>query len=428
MTRHAAALCCLGLLLICPQGSAQEWTRFRGPNGDGQSDSQFPAEWSGQSLAWKTTLSGVGHSSPVLWGNKIFLTSAEPAEGRRSLLCLDAANDGKLLWKQDFPFQTYKVHAQNGYATSTPAVDVQHVYCSWATPEQYFTVALDHSGKEVWRVEFGPYASQHGFGTSPIVYEDLLIVTNDQDGDSSLMALNRHDGAIKWRIPRQARPEQNASYAVPCIFQPAKGAPELIVNSWFYGITSIDPKNGKTNWELPAFPRRPVASPIIVDGLILGSCGEGSGNNTMVAVRPGSKNGGSPEQVYKLDKTSAPYVPTMVAAGDLVFLWGDRGVVTCIDGKSGSIHWRERVGGNFSGSPVRAGDKIYCISADGEVVVLAASKEYKLLGRNPLNELSRSTPAIVGSHMYLRTESHLVCLNGTAPASVKPTANKKKSK
>ncbi len=119
-----------------------------------------------------------------------------------------------------------------------------------------------------------------------------------------------------------------------------------------------------------------------------------------------------PELVYKLDKTYAAYVPTMVSAGNVVFLWGDRGIVTCIDGLTGKLHWRERVGGNFSGSPVRAADKIFCISGDGEVVAIAASDQFKLLGRSPLNETSRSTPAIVGGRMYLRTESHLFCLEG----------------
>ena len=125
--------------------------------------------------------------------------------------------------------------------------------------------------------------------------KDLLIVTNDQDGESSLQALDCKDGTVRWRIPRQHRDEQNASYSVPCIYQPPTGPAELILNSWAHGITSLDPLTGGINWELPVFERRTVSSPIIVAGLILGSCGEGSGKNTMVAVRPGVKNGRSPE-------------------------------------------------------------------------------------------------------------------------------------
>jgi outer membrane protein assembly factor BamB len=414
MKHPVAWFCCLLLLSVAGVCPAQEWTRFRGPNGAGQSEAKFPAEFSERDLTWKVSLPGAGHSSPVLWGKQIFLTSAEAEQGRRWLLSLKAS-DGSLLWKKEFPFHTYHVNAQNGFATGTPTVDADRVYCTWATPEQYFAAAFDHQGKELWRVELGPFPSEHGYGASPMLYQDLLIVTNDQDGNSSLQALDCKDGSVRWRIPRQQHlPDKNSSYSVPCIYQPPKGPAELIHNSWAHGITSLDPLTGATNWELPVFERRTVSSPIIVDGLILGSCGEGGGKNTMVAVRPGVKNGRSPELVYKLDKTYAAYVPTMVNAGNLVFLWGDRGIVTCIDGPTGKLHWRERVGGNFSGSPVRAADKIFCVSADGEVVALAASDQFKVLGRSPLNETCRSTPAIVGNRMYLRTESHLLCLPGSA--------------
>ncbi len=107
-------------------------------------------------------------------------------------------------------------------------MDADRVYCAWATPEQYFVVALDHQGKELWRAELGPFPSKHGYGTSPMLYQDMLIVTNDQDGDSSLQALNCKDGSLRWQVPREHRPEQNASYSVPCIYQPPKGPVELI--------------------------------------------------------------------------------------------------------------------------------------------------------------------------------------------------------
>lgn len=415
MSRFLALLCGLTFLgaLLADTATAQQWTRFRGPNGDGQSETEFPAQWSERDFVWKVSLPGAGFSSPVLWRDKIFLTSADDAKAQRSLLCLATA-DGKLLWKRDFPFQSYHKHAQNGFASSTPVVDARHVYCAWATPEQYYVVALNHEGTEIWRTELGPFPSAHGYAASPMIYENLLIVTNDQDGESSLQALDCKDGKIVWRVPRRHRDEQNASYSVPCIYQPAKGPAELIHNSWAHGISSLNPRTGKTNWELPVLERRSVSSPIIVDGLVFGSCGEGGGKNTMVAVRPGSQGGQQPELAYKLDKAYAAYVPTMVAHGHLVFLWSERGIVSCIDAATGAIHYRERVGGNYHGSPVRAGNKIYCISHEGEVVSIAAGDKFEVLGRTPLNETSRSTPAIDDGRMYLRTESHLVCVQGKA--------------
>jgi outer membrane protein assembly factor BamB len=143
--------------------------------------------------------------------------------------------------------------------------------------------------------------------------------------------------------------------------------------------------------------------------LIVANCGEGSGTNSVVAVRP-PKGDKSAELVYKLGRTSSPYVPSLVAQGDLLFLWGDRGVVTCIDAASGKQHWQNRVGGNYSSSPLRVADRVYCVSAEGEVVVLAASKDFQVLGRSSLGEGTRATPAIAGGRMFLRTESHLVAV------------------
>jgi outer membrane protein assembly factor BamB len=398
------------LAMLVSAAHAQEWTRFRGPNGAGQSDSTtIPVSWTEEELLWKSELPGIGHSSPVLWGEKIFLTSADVKNGTRFVVCVSAV-DGKLLWTRDYPATTHFVHQQNSLASSTPTVDEDHVYCAWATPEEFSVVALKHDGKEAWHAHLGPFVSQHGFGTSPILHEDLLIITNDQDSESSLIALDRAGGQTRWKVPRKVLDKQNASYAAPCIYRPPAGPPELIVCSWAHGITSVDLRSGKTNWEAAVLERRPVGSPILVDGLILANYGEGSGNNNVVAVRPGNADGHSAELVYKIGRTSAPYVPTMVACGKLVFLWGDRGVVTCIDAATGESRWQERVGGNYSGSPVRVADRIYCISSDGEVVALAAADTFKVLGRSPLGEGTRATPAIALGRMFLRTESHLMAV------------------
>ncbi|MBI3838862.1 MAG: PQQ-binding-like beta-propeller repeat protein [Planctomycetia bacterium] len=402
-----AVLFVVALVSAATMARGQEWTRFRGPNGSGQSEATtIPVAWSEKEYLWKTDLPGIGHSSPVLWGQKIFLTSADPASGTRYVLGL-SASDGKLLWKREYRTAANAVHTQNSLASSTPTVDQDHVYCAWATPEEFTLLALAHDGSEAWRVNLGPFISKHGFGTSPILYGDMVIVTDDQDADSFLIAVDRASGLTRWKVPRKVHPQQSTSYSAPCIYKPKNGPAELIVNSWAHGMTSVDPLSGKTNWEAEVLERRPVGSPIIVEGLILGNCGEGSGNNNVVAVRPGNASGRKPELIYKLDKTYAPYVPSLVAKGFLVFLWGDRGVVACIDGRSGQILWRERVGGNYSSSPVQVAGRVYCVSTEGEVVAVAAADQYKLLGRSSLGEPSRATPAIAAGRMILRTESHL---------------------
>jgi outer membrane protein assembly factor BamB len=396
--------------LLTSSVAAQEWPRFRGPNGAGQSEATtIPAAWSADDYLWKVELPGKGNSSPVLWGDRIFLLSADPRDGTRFVLCL-SARDGRLLWKRDYPSTTHRVHVQNSLASSTPAVDAKRVYCAWATPEEFTLLALDHQGRDVWQLDLGPFTSIHGFATSPIVYRDSVIVTGDQDADSFLVAVDAARGTIRWKVPRKFQEPQNASFAVPCLFQRDGAADELIVCSWAYGVSSVDPASGATHWEAPLLERRPVGSPIVVEGLVLANCGEGSGNNTVVAVRPPAGGSSEPRSVYKIDRTSAPYVPSLVANGTLVFLWGDRGIVTCIDGLSGKVHWRQRVGGDYFSSPVRVADRVYNVSVDGEVVALAASSEYKLLGRSPLGETTRATPAVAGGRMYLRTESHLLAV------------------
>ena len=155
-----------------------------------------------------------------------------------------------------------------------------------------------------------------------------------------------------------------------------------------------------------------VCSPVIAAGLIFTSCGTGGGGKQMVAVRPGIPDEGIEAQLAYEIKGSLPYVPTSVAYGSLLFLWSDQGVVTCLDAPSGTIHWRQRVGGQYFGSPVRVADRIYCISRKGEMVVLAAADKFKPLGRIDLEEPSHATPAIADGVMYLRTESHLMAIGG----------------
>jgi outer membrane protein assembly factor BamB len=408
-------------LVICglfsANSSAQEWTRFRGPNGQGQSDAAatIPTTWTEADYNWKVELPGVGHSSPVIWGDRAFVTSADPDTATRHVICLSTV-DGKTLWQRNFPGAKYHVHNQNNFAVSTPALDANRIYLAWVSADEFILQALTHNGEDVWQINHGPFVSQHGFGTSPIVVDDEVIITNDQEGENRfLIAVDSATGQERWKIPRKyADNRQNASYATPCILETSTGR-ELIVCSWAYGITSHDLKTGATNWEAPVFKMRPVGSPVLADGLILANCGEGQegkGNNMVVAIKPGSKDGSPFQLLYTIPKSSAPYVTTICTAGDLAFLWGDGGIVSCIDVLTGKVHWRQRVGGIFYGSPVRVGDRIYCISLDGDVVVLAASPEYKQLARNPLGEGSQATPAIADGKMYLRTLSHLISIGG----------------
>lgn len=394
--------------------SAQEWTRFRGPNGQGQSSSRFASEYKSSEFVWRMQLPGIGHSSPAIWGDRAFLLSADPESATRFMLCLDTTN-GKILWTRKYESSPHHLHARSSYASSSPAVDAERVYVGWSAPEETTLLALRHDGRDAWKLNLGPWVSQHGFGTSPMLYKDMVILSNSQQarrlkqgqkpGDSFLLAFDRKTGREKWRLPRKS---VNVCYSTPCIYAPPGGGPDQLIQiSTGNGMYSVNPQTGKENWSLDLFKMRTVSSPVIAGGLLFGTTGSGGGGNYLVAVRPGAE----PKEVYRI-KTAAPYVPAPVAYKDLLFLWYDRGILTCIDSKTGKVHYRERLRGGFSGCPVVAGDKVYCIREDGVLMCVAASKEFKLLGETPLGEESRATPAIAGDKMLLRTYSHLICVGG----------------
>ncbi len=396
-------------ILACP-APAQEWTRFRGPNGSGVSEATtIPVKWTTKDYAWRVKLPGIGYSSPVVWGDRLLVTSALEEDATQIIRCL-RTSDGGLIWKREFPSTTHSKHQFNCYASATPTVDAQRVYYVFATPEKYNVIALDQAnGKEVWRRDLGKFASQHGFGASPILHNGMLILANEQDGDSSVLALDAATGEPQWT---NARRTVKAAFATPCVYTPEQGPAQLIVNSWAHGVSSLDPQNGKLNWELPLFKYRVVGSPVVAGGLIFGSCGTGGVGRQMFAVRPGNPaTGTEAKREYEITG-SLPYVCTPVARGDLLFSWFDRGVVTCLDAPTGKIHWRKRVEGDFFSSPIRVRDRIYNATRDGEMVVLAAAAEFKELARFSLEERTNATPAVADGVMYLRTVSHLMAIGG----------------
>lgn len=405
-------------------GSAQEWTRFRGPNGSGESEtSTIPASWTEKDLNWKVELPGLGNSSPVLWGDKIFLLSANPEDATRYVLCLNVAN-GKTLWQRDYPGVAHKLHPKSSYGSCTPACDAKQVYVAWSDPESTRLFAFDHAGNEKWSIDLGPWVSQHGFGTSPMLYDDLVILTISQEPaqnpkdtrepkESFIVAVEQATGKIRWRTPLKV---DVACYTVPCIRKNDTGQDELISCSKAEGIFALDPRTGRQVWSAPGvFTMRTVSSPVLASGLIFGSTGQGAGGHYVVALKPGPQ----PTVAYEI-KEQAPYVPTPITKGELMFLWADKsGVVTCINSATGKQVWQERLSGAafYGGSPVRAGDKLFIVDETGIVFCLAADSKFKLLGRTELGETSRSTPAIAGGRMYVRTVSHLYSVGGKATAA-----------
>ncbi|MCH7557451.1 MAG: PQQ-binding-like beta-propeller repeat protein [Planctomycetes bacterium] len=411
------------IILVASVSQGQEWTRYRGPNGQGISHAKsIPVKWTEKDYNWKVKLPGGGYSSPVLWGDKVFVTSADQKAGHGFLLAL-RVSDGEVLWQKQYSLTTYRMNPRNSYATATPVVDADHVYALWPTSKETILVALDHDGGEIWQRTFGGVHCQHGAGSSPIVFDDIVVFTHEHEGSSksktpsnrgdarsAWIAVDRKTGRTRWELERQTSPK--TSYSTPCVYSPATDAPQLIFTSRAHGITSVNPRTGTILWEAESvFPSRVVSSPVIAGQLLIGSCGDGSNGKCLVAVQPGARDKSTqPTEAYTIGSSTAPYVPTSLAMEGLLFTFHDRGYVSCLRSATGEQLWREKPANQFYGSPVWVNGKLYCITTKGEVVVIKAASTYDLLAVNPLGEKSHATPAVAGGRMYLRTYSHLISI------------------
>ena len=415
----AVPLFLAGSLLWNEPAAAQEWTRFRGPNGTGISEAKtIPTTLSAANVLWKADLPGVGHSSPVIWGDRVFLTSSGDSEGGFSVLCLKAT-DGSLVWRRDFPLNPFTKHKFNSFASATPVVTGEALYAVWNDPEHYWLAAFDHAGKLLWQRDFGAFVSQHACGTSPIVEEGRIILGGEQDdqksvpgstrsGESFIIAVDAKSGETVWRTPRTSKV---VAYSTPCVYETPEKQRLLIFNSQAHGIYAVQPRDGRVVWEFDkAFDKRSVSSPLVAGNLLFGSCGSGGGGNFLTAIRAGSVDGKRPPELAYQMKKSAPYVPTGIVRGELGWFWSDGGMLTCLHTPTGDIRFQERVGGNYFGSPVWVDGRLFGVSTAGEIVVVEASEAFRVLHRFELGELCHSTPAVAGGRLFVRTERHLVCL------------------
>jgi len=413
--RWAGAGCLAAVLLAAgaapgsrAESPAEPWPRWRGAAGAGQGgDVRFPVSWTDADWAWTAELPGTGNASPVVWRGRIYVASADAAAGVRTVTC-HALADGSLLWKRDFPGPFDRHHAQNSAASGSAAVDERGIYWMWGTREQASIEALDHEGRPRWHVDLGPFVAQHGFAATPAVCRDVVIVSCDQDGSSRILGLDAATGRERWHLERTAAKE---GYATPLVLGAEGAAPAVVLlTSMAAGVTAIDGLTGRVLWEHKCLPKRTVSSPLLAGGLVIGTSGDGGGDNTLVAVRPPA-SGGAAEVAYTLDRSIAPYVPTPLCVGELVYLWGDRGVVTCVRAATGATVWRGRAGGSYYASPIAVGDTVRNVSVDGEAVAIRAGEAFEVLGRTDLGEPCRATPAVVGGRMVFRTAGRLLALD-----------------
>lgn len=394
----------VGMLLATPLAATAEadWANFRGPAGNGLGAlPDVPANLTEKNFRWNTALPGTGHSSPVLWGSRVFTACEDRAGRRRCVTCLDA-DSGRILWTTWLPCDEQRLHLDNSLAAATPAVDADAIYIGWVSGNRVETLALDHDGKQLWRRDLGAFKATHGPGASVIVVDDMVVVTNDQESaDAAIHGLDRKTGETRWRIARRSG---NPSYATPALRVTKDGHKELLIASPAHGLTGLDPGTGKQLWAAEGlFTLNVVASPVLGDELVLATAGRGgSREGAVVALE-----GGTARLLYR-PVAKLPYVPTPVVVGGMVFLWDDQGTVSCLDFKTGKQAWSQRITGPTYTSPVTDGKRIFGISRKGELVVFAAAAEYRELGRLKLPEGTHATPAIAHGSLFIRTFNRLI--------------------
>lgn len=413
--RHNATVWIL-MALTLSGASAQEWTRFRGPNGQGRIDAPgIPIQWTEADTLWRTALPDEGHSSPVIWGDRVFITCSNKPGATATIMALHA-DTGRILWQKEYSLSKYPMNALNTYAASTPAVDADGVYVLWTTTAQFTLVKLDHTGREIWKKEFGPIHTKHGPCISPMLYRDMVVFTqesrdNTQGLGSRWLAVDKADGTIRWQIERNPAGVKN-DYMTPCIYTDASGRDQLIFSSQCNGLTGVDPRTGDILWEVPlAFKGRTISSPVLAGDLIIATDGAGSSGKVLAIVQAGSETQAAAVR-HRIETRLAPFVPTSIVVDKRLYTFHDGGTIACWDIQNGKTLWEEKTSSRFYGSPIAVGQRLYCINTKGEVLVLQAGDTFQLLATIPLGEKSQATPAVAGGKLYLRTLTSLICVAG----------------
>ena len=390
-----------------PEVAPADWPWWRGPTLDNKSrDRTAPTRWSAtEHVVWKTPVPGRGHSSPVLWGDRIFLTTADEAAQTQRVLAFDRRT-GKPLWDTVAHSGGFEMkHEKNSHASSTPACDGRHVYSAFVNSDAVHVTAVDLDGKVVWQRAAGPYESQHGLGSSPVLHKQTVIVLADSMKGSFLAALDRATGKVVWRIDRPVT-GRNGNYATPLVATLA-GKPQLIVQGTRV-TTSYDPDTGNELWKChgpaevcgctPACDDRHVfATGGFPEKEILTVRADGSGDVTRTHVAWRSRKGVS-------------YVPSPLYHDGRLYVVNDNGTATCFDAAAGKELWSERLAGAFTSSPVLVGDHLYVTNEQGRTFILKAGPKFEQVAVNDLEEGVLATPAVAGGRIYLRTAGTLYCI------------------
>ena len=398
MFRHGVT----ALTFVCAlTARAENWPQFRGPRGDGTSaEPNPPTQWSQtNNVAWKTPIPGEGHSSPVIWNNDIFLTSALE-NGERVLIKVDATS-GKIAWQNVVASSEKEaMHRENSSASSTPATDGQSVITSFQVGDKVDIRSYDFNGKLQWSSQPLKFSGEHGYSYSPIFYKDLVILDCRQEGEAATIAFDKKSGAIRWKTEPK---RQRISHIPPLLIN--DGREQLLV-SGSDETASYDPATGKQLWWCKG------PSDVSVAGLSYGSdllfVTSGYPNRSRMAIRTdGSGDVTETKVAWKMSR-QATYVPSPVYHNGHFYSILDEGMMLCFDAKDGEPKWSERLGGRYRASLLLADGLIYATNDKGVTTIFRASPEgFQQVARNELNEFSYASHALSNGRLFIRTDKNL---------------------
>jgi outer membrane protein assembly factor BamB len=401
-------------VLVLPCGlRAENWPGWRGPRGDGSSlDNNVPTQWSeSENVSWKVAIPGIGHASPIIWGDRIFIVTCLPEEEQRCLICLDRKT-GKTLWtKVVLRSPLEKKHKLNSHASSTPVTDGKLVYVSFLDGTDMFIAAYDFQGRQKWAVKPGVFSSVHGYCASPILYKDTVIVNGDHDGDAYLVALEKDSGKTRWKTMRE---NKTRSYCTP-IIREIDGLTQMML-SGSKCVASYNPDDGSRLWIIDGPTEQYVAS-LVYDGeLVYLTCG--FPERHLMGIRPTGTGNVTDTHVAWHHKTNdASYVPSPAVVNGYYIVMCDKGMVSCYKARSGELQWQEKLAFHYSASTLEANGLVY-LCADNDLDrsdtcithVIKPGPKLDIVATNVLDEPIYASPAVYNGQLFLRGDKHLYCI------------------
>jgi outer membrane protein assembly factor BamB len=395
------------LAVLTTRATAENWSAWRGPRGDGTSlETSAPTEWSAtRHIAWKTAVPGAGHSSPIVWEDWVFTATAIPEKKERILLCLDRRT-GQILWRQTVLIaELENKGGENSFASCTPATDGERIYVAFLDIKQVVVAALDFSGKPLWLVRPGEFQNDHGFSSSPVLYQDEVILSAQGKQGNFLVALSRVDGHTLWK---NVLDHPSNSFGQP-LARVLAGRPQIILCG-DKAVTSFNPLDGARLWYVESPSTDFVITPVFSEqaGLLLTT--SSWPKRELQAIKPDGEGDVTQTRIVWRSVPGVPYVPSPIAVGRYFLTVAEAGnEIYCFEAATGRILWHEPFGHSHA-SPVSAGGLVYFLNDKGVTQVIKPGEKYELMASNDLGEKCFASPAISRGQIFLRGATNLYCI------------------